>query len=337
MGPLSTDGTGDIHVDTGLTNGTTYYYAAFSFDEVPNYSIAATVAGTPAATAEDETVGNTTVFPNISAVTNRRAVPYVMGEAGFLQSISIYHQGGTGQAILAVYADAGGLPGARLGMTNSTPINSTEGWQTISLQSPVAVSAGQTIWLAWVFENDPGHALDRGHARAVRLSPATWSGGMPDSFGPSSTTTGIYSIYATYSTSAQIPVEVIVDNEDPGASSVGVWYPSSRTGSWGPNSMSSIEEGCTFTFAADLVPGATYAVYAWWAAGPLRYMTVPYAIRNGSTLLDTVVVNQRLNGSQWNLLGVYTFSDTASVTITADPNSAESVNADAVKFLQVAV
>ena len=104
----------------------------------------------------DKTVGNTTVFSNISQVANRRAVPYVMSEDGSIESISIYHQGGTGNAILAVYGDAGGLPGARLGVTDSTLINSTEGWQTISLQSPVAVSAGQTIWLAWVFENDPG-------------------------------------------------------------------------------------------------------------------------------------------------------------------------------------
>ncbi|MBU1178548.1 S8 family serine peptidase [Patescibacteria group bacterium] len=32
------DGHGTSHLDTGLTNGTTYYYAVFSYDEVPNYS-----------------------------------------------------------------------------------------------------------------------------------------------------------------------------------------------------------------------------------------------------------------------------------------------------------
>ncbi len=30
--------TGEIYTDTGLTNGTTYYYKAFTYDEVPNYS-----------------------------------------------------------------------------------------------------------------------------------------------------------------------------------------------------------------------------------------------------------------------------------------------------------
>ncbi len=42
-----------------------------------------------------------------------------------------------------------------------------------------------------------------------------------------------------------------------------------------------------------------------------------------------------LDGSQWNLLGVYTFSGTASVTLSADPASTASVNADAVRFVPV--
>ena len=166
---------------------------------------------TTAPQSADNTIGNTTVFPNVSEVANRRAIPCVMSEDGFLKSISVYHQGGTGNAILAVYGDASGQPGTRLGVTNSTPVNSTEGWQTISLQSPVAVSAGQTIWLAWVFENDPGMRWIAGTPGRA-MSPATWSGGMPTSFGSSSVTTGFYSIYATYSPEGEIPAEVIVDN-----------------------------------------------------------------------------------------------------------------------------
>ena len=137
----------------------------------------------------EATVGYSTVFPNISAVTNRRAVPVTMQEAGTIESLTIYHQGGSGQAILAVYQDAAGMPGARLGITDSTLIHSTEGWQEFALQSPVAVSSGQTIWLAWVFENDPGMRwADSTPGRAI--SSATWSGGMPDSFGTSSVSTG---------------------------------------------------------------------------------------------------------------------------------------------------
>jgi hyaluronate lyase len=53
-------------------------------------------------------------------------------------------------------------------------------------------------------------------------------------------------------------------------------------------------------------------------------------------LLDTVTVNQTLNGSQWNLLGIYVFSGTARVTLSADPASTASVNADAIRFVPVA-
>jgi hypothetical protein len=424
------NGLGTSCVDTGLTNGTTYYYKLFTYDEVPNYSSGATITGTPVASS---TVGYTTVFSNVSAVNNRRAVPVTPSVSGSLQSISIYHQGGTGQAILAVYGDASGQPGSRLGVTASTVINSSEGWQTIGLQSPVAVTAGQTIWLAWVFENDPGLRWANGSPGRA-MSTATWSGGMPDSFGTSTLLSTIYSIYATCSTGQdvippgnvsglaatpgdgqvslswtnpgdadlagvkvlrkpgsypgsptdgtvvynglgtscvdtgltngttyyyklftydevpnyssgatitgrpvepQVPGEVIIDNSDPGASSVGIWYPSSMPGFWGTDSMTSIGAGSTFTWTANLTPGTTYAAYAWWAEGPLRYTTVPYEIRSGSTVLATVIVNQTMNGGKWNLLGVYSFAQAASVTVSADPESAASVNADAVRFIPV--
>ncbi len=41
-------GTSDGFVHTGLDNGTTYYYAAFTADEVPNYSIVSQASATPA-------------------------------------------------------------------------------------------------------------------------------------------------------------------------------------------------------------------------------------------------------------------------------------------------
>ncbi len=108
-------GTAEQCTDTGLTNGTTYYYAVFSYDEVPNYSSGATASVTPVESSVSTTIGNTTVFSNLSTVSNRRAMPFVMSEAGTLGSISIYHQGGTGHAILAVYGDASGLPGTLSG------------------------------------------------------------------------------------------------------------------------------------------------------------------------------------------------------------------------------
>ena len=97
------------------------------------------------------------------------------------------------------------------------------------------------------------------------------------------------------------------------------------------------DPGSTFTFPADLVPGTAYAVYAWWTTGANRYTAVPFEIRDGGTTLNTVIVNQFINGGQWNLLGIYMFNGAASVRVLAAPNSSFSVNADAVRFVPVVV
>ena len=46
-GTVIYDGTGTNYTDTGLTNGMTYYYMAFAYDEVPNYSSGARASETP--------------------------------------------------------------------------------------------------------------------------------------------------------------------------------------------------------------------------------------------------------------------------------------------------
>jgi hypothetical protein len=143
------------------------------------------------------TVGNTTVFSGASTASNRRAVPYTMAAAGQLQSISIYHNGGSGQMILGVYADNSGRPGARLGVTNAVAVSKAQGWQTVALKSPVAAPAGQKIWLAWVFQNNVSVRATAG-APGRASSNAGWSGGMPGAFGSSTVANYIYSIYATY-------------------------------------------------------------------------------------------------------------------------------------------
>jgi len=146
---------------------------------------------------ETKTSGITEVYGLTSTTANRRAQTITFTEAGTIQSISMYHNGGTGRVLMGVYADAAGFPGTRLGITSATTINSSAGWQTVSLASPVAVTSGQKIWLSWVYENNPGIRYISGlPARAQ--STALWSGGMPDPFGSSSLANYRYSIYCTY-------------------------------------------------------------------------------------------------------------------------------------------
>ncbi|NIM17120.1 MAG: M28 family peptidase [Candidatus Aminicenantes bacterium] len=142
------------------------------------------------------TVGNETVFGSTSTSGYRRAMPFTMPENGTITSVTIYHAGGSGGLILGVY-DGEGTPQARLGVTPSTTINSSAGWQTINLTSPAYVAGGATVWLAWVFQSNPGIRYTTGSPGRYQSSQ-TWSGGMPDPFGSGSQTSYIYSIYATY-------------------------------------------------------------------------------------------------------------------------------------------
>lgn len=62
---------------------------------------------------------------------------------------------------------------------------------------------------------------------------------------------------------------------------------------------------------------------------------MPYDIADGATMLDTVTVDQFVNGGQWNLLGTYPFTGAASVTIRAVVGFPSSTCADAVRFVPV--
>jgi uncharacterized repeat protein (TIGR02543 family) len=146
------------------------------------------------------TVGITDVYSSTSTSANRRAMPFTMPENGTIQSVTIYHEGGSGGLILGVY-DGTSAPQNRLGVTPTTTINSTAGWQTINLTSPAYVAGGSTVWLAWVFQSNPGIAYQTGSPGRYQ-STQTWSGGMPDPFGSGSQANYLYSIYATYAPSA---------------------------------------------------------------------------------------------------------------------------------------
>ena len=162
---------------------------------------------------QTKTNGITEVYSLSSTTANRRAQTITFTEAGTIQSISIYHNGGSGQLLLGIYADASGAPAARLGVTPATTINSTAGWQTVSLTSPVSITSGQKVWLSWVFENNPGVRYVAG-TPARAQSAALWAGGMPDTFGASTFANYKYSVYCTYSTTGGDEVKSVNESLD---------------------------------------------------------------------------------------------------------------------------
>jgi uncharacterized repeat protein (TIGR02543 family) len=156
------------------------------------------------------TVGNTTVFGTSTTTANRRAMPFTMPENGTISSVAMYHTGGSGNMILGVYDGTSSAPNNRLGVTASTAVSGSTGWQTINLTSPCFVASGSTVWLAWVYQSNPGIYYETGSPGRAH-SDDGWSGGMPDPFGSSTQSSYIYSIYADYTPSAPPQYTVTVN------------------------------------------------------------------------------------------------------------------------------
>jgi hypothetical protein len=127
----------------------------------------------------------------------------------------------------------------------------------------------------------------------------------------------------------------IVDNGQANTSQTGTWKTSSGTGAYGASSVYA-SSSATYTFggtAASTPPPPVTAdkttVSLWWTAYSTRSTAVPVKIYDGSSLLATVKVNQKLNGSQWNTLGSYAFSGKPRIVVVADGTG--TACADAVK------
>ncbi|MBN1951777.1 MAG: hypothetical protein JW801_11290 [Bacteroidales bacterium] len=154
------------------------------------------------------TAGNTSVFELLVYNANRRAMQVTIPAGGLLSSISMYHGPVSGNVRYAVYSDNGGSPDALLGITPVTPAAPTTDWQSINLASPIAVTGGQKVWLAWVYEySTPIYYTAGIPGRAS--SDQTWSGGMPSAFGSFTVSDYVYSIYATVQTQS-LPEEAPV-------------------------------------------------------------------------------------------------------------------------------
>ena len=131
--------------------------------------------------------------------------------------------------------------------------------------------------------------------------------------------------------------EIIIDNRDAATSHTGTWSVSSGGGSYGVDSVFG-RNGATFTWRFTPSQSGNYEVSMWWTYRDSRSTSVPVDIEySGGTA--RVIVNQKLHGSAWNVLGTYPFVAGVSykVTVTAQPIpvSSSTTCADAVKFALV--
>ena len=125
------------------------------------------------------------------------------------------------------------------------------------------------------------------------------------------------------------PGEIIVDNGGTGTSSTGTWIPSSGANYYGTQSVYSDQAGATYSFEAAV--NGDYEFSMRWTYFNNRCPNVPVRIYNGSTLIDTVWVDQLQNPATWLSLGTYSFTGTARVVLLSQDTC--TTNADAVRFV----
>jgi hypothetical protein len=127
--------------------------------------------------------------------------------------------------------------------------------------------------------------------------------------------------------------EIILDNNQPGTSSLGNWQASGAPNPYGAGSLYAKAGGLWYRFEVPLPQAGSYTLSLWWTQYPSRSTAAPIEITHAAGTARTTV-NQQQNGGQWNPIGVYTFGSTATITIRS--LKGVSICADAVRLVPLA-
>jgi hypothetical protein len=122
---------------------------------------------------------------------------------------------------------------------------------------------------------------------------------------------------------------IIIDDGAAGTSSDGTWSKSSGLNPYGGRSLYSRTVYGKYRYQPNLT--GQYEVDIWWTRYSSRCSAVPVKIFDGGELLETVLVDQRVDGGRWNFLGIYEFTGQARVVIVSKSDAC-STSTDAVRF-----
>jgi hypothetical protein len=195
---MSTDET--VYYDYDLEYHVDYAYRVYGFNTYGNSAFSNSAEAFTSTPGTDPIlIGYTDILSMKVHSCYRRAQQVTIPDDGNIESITMYHGPGEGNLLFGVYADNGNTPGNLLASTPVSANSPSLGWQTVALSSQLTVTAGQKVWLAWVFTN--GTDIYYGNGTPGRAhSGEFWTGELPDYFGPATFSNYIYSIYLTMST-----------------------------------------------------------------------------------------------------------------------------------------
>jgi hypothetical protein len=89
---------------------------------------------------------------------------------------------------------------------------------------------------------------------------------------------------------------------------------------------------CTATWTPTIDVAGSYYVYAWWHAASNRATNAKYTVYYDGGVSGPIEVNQKVNGSQWNLLGSFPFAAGTSGSVVLSDDANNYVIADAILF-----
>jgi hypothetical protein len=140
-------------------------------------------------------------------------------------------------------------------------------------------------------------------------------------------------VSAAYGNEVYQESSVICDDGDMCTSFTGIWDPSENSDVYGNTSLIS-RQGGAYTWTPDLPRTGSYGLYMWWSSDIANCSSCPVDITCNGELRDTLYLNQRQDGGQWNPLGTYNLEsgNTCSVTLTSESSSLKTC-ADAVRFV----
>jgi hypothetical protein len=138
--------------------------------------------------------------------------------------------------------------------------------------------------------------------------------------------------------SGTLPVIAIFDDKGPDITKVGSWWVGTNNpAAWDRQYQVAGSANFKFTHHINSLPASgLYEVYAWWTAyAEKRKDNVKITIGDDSGA-SNYYVNQKINGSRWNRLGVHTFTPNNNGYVTTFGQSGSSaVSVDAVRLVFV--
>lgn len=130
---------------------------------------------------------------------------------------------------------------------------------------------------------------------------------------------------------------IVVDNNDPGATVLGTWASSTAVGGYqGANYLAGNgaldEPQKSVRFTPSIPAAGIYEVTLRWTQEPNRATIIPVKITHSGGV-ETVIVNQQVNGNLWNSLGSFHFEAGTSGNLLIDAKGANGfVIADAAQW-----